>query len=87
MCFDPKKKNLTWFATRLWVITMDGLALGPIVMILTCYMWQQTKKIVGEAVKPTPRHGPCSVVSLAVKVHGLHAAYCWKSIFQIGRGS
>ena len=30
------------------MITMDGLALDPIVMILTCYMWLQTKKIVGE---------------------------------------
>ena len=49
--FDPEKENLTWFATRLWVIAMDGLAVGLIVLILTgCYMWLQTKRIVGGAV-------------------------------------
>lgn len=49
--FDPNKDNLTWIATRLWVIAMDSLAVGLIVLILTgCYMWLQTKKIVGGAV-------------------------------------
>jgi len=49
--FDPGKEKLTWFATRLWVIAMDGLAVGLIVLVLTgCYMWSQTQKIVSGAV-------------------------------------
>ena len=49
--FDPKKETLTWLATKLWVIAMDGLAVGLIIMILTgLYMWLQTKKIIGGAI-------------------------------------
>ena len=49
--FDPTKENLTWFATRLWVISMDGLALGLILLVLTAfYMWFQTGKIISGAV-------------------------------------
>ena len=49
--FDPKKENLTWFATRLWVISMDGLAVGLILLVLTAlYMWFQSKKIISGAI-------------------------------------
>ena len=49
--FDPKKGDLTWYATRLWVITMDGLALSLIILGLTAvYMWLQTKKIISGAI-------------------------------------
>ena len=49
--FDPRKEHLTWYATRLWVISMDGLALGLILMVLTAlYMWLQTKKIISGAI-------------------------------------
>ena len=49
--FDPKKEQLTWVATRLWVLTMDGLALGLIVLVLTAlYMWIQTGKFLSGAV-------------------------------------
>ena len=49
--FDPRKEHLTWYATRLWVLSMDGLALGLILMVLTAlYMWLQTKKIISGAI-------------------------------------
>ena len=49
--FDPRKEHLTWYATRLWVISMDGLALGLILLVLTAlYMWLQTKKIISGAI-------------------------------------
>ena len=47
----PRKEYLTWYATRLWVISMDGLALGLILLVLTAlYMWLQTKKIISGAI-------------------------------------
>lgn len=43
--FDPKKEHLTWYATKLWVIAMDGLAIGIIILIFTgFYIWLKTKK-------------------------------------------
>ena len=49
--FDPGKEGLTWYATRLWVITMDGLALSLIILALTAiYMWLQTRKIFSGAI-------------------------------------
>lgn len=49
--FDPGKEGITWWATRVWVASMDGLALGFLCLVFTgLYLWLQTKKIVGGAI-------------------------------------
>lgn len=50
--FDPEKETLTWFATNLWVVVMDGIAVGIIIMILTgIYIWLKGKKnLIGGTV-------------------------------------
>lgn len=45
--FAAQKESTTWFATKLWVASMDGLAVGLILLVFTgIYMWLKTKKII-----------------------------------------
>lgn len=46
--FDREKETLTWFATTLWFIAMDALAVALILMVLFgFFMWFQTRKLAG----------------------------------------
>jgi len=46
--FDKEKETLTWFATTLWFIAMDALAVALILMVFFgFYMWIQTQKLAG----------------------------------------